>query len=118
MTENKIALIDLKPSTFERRWVDSRGYREAAIDRPSAPTRIFVSFGETVSEHLANRRNRPYTQLKPIIAAELDKLGVKYTKIRWNRYAGCQMCPCSGGFIIEGNYGKDFWAEFQIEEVA
>lgn len=78
-------------------------------DRPYADSVVYVDFGESVWEHIENRRNRPYNVLKPIIGAALREQGIQFEKIRWNRYAGCSMCPCSGGFIVEGYTGHDIW---------
>lgn len=92
------------------------------MDRPSGPSRVFVDFGEDVWTHLANRRSRDYNTLRPLIAAKLTELGIEFTKLRWNRYAGCSMCPCSGGFIIEDgkswrNDGKDYWAKIETVDL-
>lgn len=80
-------------------------------DKPYAESRVFIDFGENVWEHLQNRRNRPYNTLKPLVLAALRDSDVPVNKLRWSRYAGCSMCPCSGGFIIEGSYGKDYYAK-------
>lgn len=90
-----------------------RGYRKhmERNDRPYSESRVFLSFGETVLEHLQNRRSRPYNELKPLVLAALRERGIPVEKLRWNRYAGCSMCACSGGFMVEGEYGKDYYAE-------
>lgn len=80
-------------------------------DKPYSESRVFVDFGETLAEHLQNRRNRPYNILKPLVLAALRERGIPVTKVRWNRYAGCSMCACSGGFMVEGDYGKDYYAK-------
>lgn len=96
-------------STRERK-VDYRRGRPAREDSPYSETRVYVDFNETLLENLANRRSRPYNELKPIVAAALTKQGIRFEKLRWSRYAGCSMCPCSGGFIlVNGDIGKDIW---------
>jgi hypothetical protein len=99
VTETKITERQFKPYSMYRN----------KYDKPYADSVVYVDFNESVWEHIENRRNRPYTLLKPIIAAELRERHIQFDKIRWNRYAGCSMCPCSGGFIIEGFRGHDIW---------
>ena len=85
-------------------------YRVPNEDNPRSESRVFMDFNETVIEHLENRRSRPYNQLRPVIAAVLREQGIRFEKLRYSRYAGCSMCPCSGGFIIvNGDIGKDYW---------
>ena len=72
---------------------------------PPVKTRIYVSHAdESIMEHLSNRHNRPYTlyrkEILPHIRREMDI--PDDVKIRWNRYAGCSMCPCSPGFVVDG----------------
>lgn len=97
---------------------NERKFGAKGNDSRWAESRVFVDFGEDVWTHLANRRSRDYTTLKPLIAAKLTEMGIEFTKIRWNRYAGCSMCPCSGGFMIErtdkyGSIGVDYWAKVE-----
>lgn len=65
------------------------------------PTRVYVQPSDySVMEHLVNRRNRPWKAWKPLVQAELADAG--YTgRVRWSQYAGCKMCPCSPGFVID-----------------
>lgn len=94
-------------SDTERTWSK---FKVTKYDHPYRESRVFVDFGENVWEHLQNRRSRPYTTLKPLVAAALSERSIPFTKLSWNRYAGCGMCPCSGGFIIEGGQtGHDLW---------
>ena len=72
-------------------------------------TRVYVwPQSESILENLQNRRQRPYTiWKKEVIPSVLKELGLPTnTKVRWSQYAGCS-CPCSPGFIIDSNYGKD-----------
>ena len=67
--------------------------------------RIYVfPKGETILQHLENRRDRPYTAYrKEVIPTVLAQLGLpEDTRVRWSQRAGCTMCPCSPGFIVEG----------------
>ena len=111
-TIKQIQVSKIKASNNERKW------GATGNDSRYAPSRVFVDFGEDVWTHLANRRSRDYTTLKPLIAAKLTEMGIEFSKIRWNRYAGCQMCPCSGGFMVErenkySSVGVDYWAKIE-----
>lgn len=111
-TITQVQVTKLEASSSERK------FGAKGNDSRYAPSRVFVDFGEDVWTHLANRRSRDYTTLKPLIAAKLTEMGIEFTKIRWNRYAGCSMCPCSGGFMLEGEnkfgmIGTDYWAKIE-----
>ena len=64
-------------------------------------TRVYVwPEGETLLDNLCNRRSRPFKAYKPLVEQQLRDVG--YTgKIRWDQKAGCKMCPCSPGFVLE-----------------
>ena len=85
-TIKQIKVTEIKASGSERK------FGAKGNDSRYAPSRVFVDFGEDVWTHLANRRSRDYTTLKPLIAAKLTEMGIEFTKISWNRYAGCSMC--------------------------
>ena len=110
---NTILVHEFKESAYPRKegyYGYGRWNRSQAGDRPYDPSRVFISFqGETVLDNLNNRTQRPHTTLKPLVVAALENAGINFTKIRWSQKAGCRMCPCSPGFIIEGHDGKDFW---------
>lgn len=50
-----------------------------------------------------------YKKLAPIVYKEL--IGHSIDKFSWSRKAGCTMCPCSPGIIVEGQLmqGIDVW---------
>lgn len=114
---HEILVLDFRESAYPR---SSGGYskytkrweRPSAGDTPYDPSRVFIDFkGENILDNLNNRTARPYTTLRPIVIQALKDKGIEFEKIRWSQKAGCRMCPCSPGFIIEGHYGKDFWLE-------
>lgn len=115
-----ITVHGFKESDYPRKYDSFSGgqyRRTSAGDRPSDPSRVFIDFeGETVLDNLNNRVARPFTTLKPIVIEKLKAEGIDFEKIRWSRKAGCRMCPCSPGFIIEGHYGKDFWLTVTDDE--
>jgi hypothetical protein len=110
---SEIKISKLEKSKFARKYE----YKQQRSDSPFAPSRVFLDFGENVWEHLENRRSRDYNTLRPLIAAKLLEMGVDFEKLSWNRYAGCDMCPCSGGFILkDGENGIDYWAKIEAVE--
>jgi hypothetical protein len=109
-TITQIKVTEVTASKYPRKYE----YKQQASDSPYAPSRVFVDFGEDVWTHLANRRSRDYNTLRPLIAAKLIEQGIKFEKLSWNRYAGCSMCPCSGGFVLtNGEVGVDYWAKIE-----
>ena len=94
----------------ERKWFDHSGRQHRnKLDRPSGNSRVFLDLGESVWEHLYNRNARDWRTLKPILAGLLWANGIEFEKLSWDKHAGCKMCACSGGFVISGHRGQDFW---------
>ena len=112
MTEGK----RMKATLFKRQERQDRDHRRMErMDSPWAESRIFIDYNETVMEHLENRRSRPYTALKPVLAQLLVQNGIRFEKLRYSRYAGCSMCPCSGGFFIDGGKpGVDYFVKVAL----
>jgi hypothetical protein len=91
--------------------------KETFSERKGEPYRyknkmyIWVS-GETLLENLQNRRNRPYDfYKKEVLPLVMEKIKIKrpevYKVIKnekwgWRQSCGCSMCPCSPGFVGEG----------------
>ena len=68
-------------------------------------TRIFFwPEGENVFEQLESRHMRPMQAWRKMVPSVLEQLNVSPNKvtIRWSNKAGCSMCPCSPGFIVDG----------------
>ena len=64
--------------------------------------RMYVSVSdETIIENLENRCRRPYNVYKKLIAASGMNRVLNLQSLRWSQHAGCTMCPCSPGFIIQ-----------------
>lgn len=71
--------------------------------RPDKKARLFVDAGNfNLLEDLENRCRRPHTAWKAPALEALARIGLFPTKASWNQRAGCSMCPCSPGFILEG----------------
>lgn len=100
--------------------------------------RVYVGDeGETLLDNLLNRNNREWTEWKkhvlptlvamlpemqsiltrrnepdedfndwPLIKIDNDKL-----KVRWDKHAGCEMCACSSGFVLDGVEAWSTWEE-------
>jgi len=74
---------------------------------PDLPHVYVSTENYSVLENLLNRRNRPYTEWKPVVEKMLrDDFNVdtNLVKVSWSQKAGCMMCPCSPGFIIKPRY--------------
>ncbi|RJQ26708.1 hypothetical protein C4577_02870 [Candidatus Parcubacteria bacterium] len=83
--------------------VRKRTYHKLNIKDYHKCARFYWWFeGETVLDHLVNRKFEPYKEIrKQVLGSILKDLGVtNISKIRWSQYAGCS-CPCSPGFILD-----------------
>ena len=71
-------------------------------DSNSRP-RIYVHLdGETIMQNIQDRRDRPYNVYKKEVLPKLfSVLGINPEKVSWSQKAGCSMCPCSPGFIVQ-----------------
>jgi hypothetical protein len=58
---------------------------------------------ESLLENLENRTRRPSTILRKGVLAMMTKLELPILKseLKWSNNAGCRMCPCSPGFILQ-----------------
>ena len=81
-------------------------------------TRIyFWRSRETLIENFARRFTDPSREYRKFLPEVFEKLGLPAeTVAKWNRYAGCTMCPCSPGFILEGHNGKEFHVTIGVGE--
>ena len=78
--------------------------------RRNQKTRVYVHVeNESLLEDLCNRTSRPFNLYKPVVEKALRDKGFEFDKLRWSQKAGCSMCPCSPGFILEGSWGHDVW---------
>lgn len=63
--------------------------------------RMYVSVAdETIMDNLANRKRRPYNVYKTLIHSSDVKSVLDLSKLSWSQSAGCAMCPCSPGFVL------------------
>ena len=122
--------MDVKLKSVERsersrpRWVHARprGYFSPSFrDYDKKPRLYFSIEGETLLEHFGNRVARPTKLYREFLPLVLQKAGLPTdTKARWSRNAGCGMCPCSPGFILDlpggGENRFDVWATLEGEE--
>ena len=73
---------------------------------------VWVS-GESVMDNLMNRRDRPHTfykkEIVPLIMEMIKEQNSEaYEKLKeqqwgWRQKCGCAMCPCSPGFVSDGD---------------
>lgn len=70
--------------------------------------RLFFSIkNESIIDNFTKRASgiRPtWRTYKKLVAQALERAGLEATqyKARWSLKAGCAMCPCSPGFILDG----------------
>ncbi len=92
--------------------------RKGSSSKPNAHeyfhrARVYVDLdGESVLENLRNRRDRPYSVYKKEVLPTLFRLlGLPVaTKMSWSQKAGCRMCPCSPGFVVQSrDIPYDVW---------
>lgn len=101
MSNDTIKYLDLAPGI--KITSRPRSWREPWRSR-TAKTRIFLNIeGESILENFVNRTSRPAREWGKIIRNEvLPALGMEGVKARWSQKAGCSMCPCSPGWILDG----------------
>lgn len=91
-TEVRGAKLQIIP----RRW----GSSIRASEHYAAPRMYVTVSDETVFENIANRKRRPYNIYKTLIHSSGISDVLDVTSLRWSQKAGCTLCPCSPGFIL------------------
>ena len=102
-------------STVKIKKIEINRYAKRQGEKKQSCPKMYIFIqDESVMENLLNRRTRPYNEYKKtIIPKVLDSISktdpdlferIKNLKWGWDRYCGCSMCPCSPGFIGEGEY--------------
>lgn len=106
--DETLGSLSFKKSPYGRTWENSP---MRFSDRPDGQSIVYIAVeGETIAEQLYARRTRPYTLLRKPLEDILRANGIRFSKLRWSQKAGCGMCPCSPGFVIEGgDRGSDYW---------
>lgn len=120
-----LEIVKFEPVQYERKFreFDSRG-RSWAVgwsETPAGQSRVYVTVeGESFWDDFANRTTRPHTLWRPLVLQALKENGVEFKSIRWSNKAGCKMCPCSPGFIIQGHPypARDYWLTLKMDEPA
>jgi hypothetical protein len=64
---------------------------------------------ETVGEQLVNRRSRPFAEYRKMLPAIFEAFKLPQLTAKWSQRAGCNMCPCSPGFVLDGHRGAEFY---------
>ncbi len=122
----KITKIDARNEPY------SPGRKQRAVEK----TRVFVQIkDETVLQNLMSRivqRNGGPPRLserdmrKHILERVVDQLKKDHpearitspSQLRWSPKAGCSMCPCSPGFIVENSFNWSIWVEVEPASAA
>lgn len=94
-------VIIVEAEVTERRQPTAYSHRDWQ-EYESKPRVYFWEDGESILDHLANRRCEPYRIYRKVLDNVLQDLGVTYDRANWSQRAGCTMCPCSPGFILTG----------------
>lgn len=98
-----------------------RGRSQRLREYNAMPRVYFTHAAESVLENLANRTSRPIAGYRRLIPDVLRMMSLPAgTGHRWSRNAGCSMCPCSPGFILDGVPHPsrfDLWVEVAGEQV-
>ena len=69
--------------------------------------RIYVHHDdETLEEHFTNRRFRPTAIYRKAALEAMRNAGfdMEGSDMHWSATAGCTMCPCSPGFVVETKF--------------
>ena len=78
-----------------------RSYNYKYRSEYSQAPRMYVSVAdESIMDNLANRKRRPYNVYKTLIHSSDLASVLNLSELRWSQKAGCTMCPCSPGFIL------------------
>lgn len=95
-------------------WTDKTRV-DTATEKFSKP-RLYISpEGEGILANFANRTSRPYNTYRKMLPQIFLALGLPAnTKARWSQHAGCSMCPCSPGFILDVEGTFDAWATIEM----
>ncbi len=112
ITEPKLILKSIDESRSRR---NGRGKRVAIVylTDPMRPGPFGNKEGDLMDEFIWRRNNSAPAPtkvvaefLKPILKEK--GIDAPFT-VRWNRHAGCSMCPCSPGYTVTVNNGYHLW---------
>ena len=101
--------LEIESDDFELQ-ITKRSYspRYERWSQHASAARVYVRVGDfNVLEDLQNRRRRPYTEFRKFIEGVVwPALGWQDTapKLGWRQNAGCSMCPCSPGFVVQATH--------------
>jgi hypothetical protein len=78
--------------------------------KPTSPRVFFTVKDEILEDNFITRRLPPTVAHLEAARQIVKEYFVPTTVggISWDAYAGCEMCPCSPGFIIDANFDQDF----------
>ena len=96
--------VEIAPGITVNAYDETRYSRGETWRERTKKSRLYVSpKGEGMMANFVNRHHRPNVEWAKLVRAEvLPALGIDGKGMRWNRYAGCGMCPCSPGFVLPG----------------
>ena len=108
-----MTLVGVRPRTG---WSYSDGRPLPRIQTPDGPSMVFVApDGEGIWDHVRNRKVRPWSLWKPLVAQLLDGMEYRNSGIVWRSRTYCE-CGCSPGFVVQGRTGDDIIASVRLAE--
>lgn len=78
-------------------------------------TRLYVDFGGVENDFLISRKVfLKAVRDSGVLDDALMNLGYEGAKYKFSQNAGCAMCPCSPGFIVDGVFDSAIWVTFNM----
>lgn len=106
--DSKIRILE-----FRRDPMESIEIRRSSGQKKSRM--YFFPQGENVIESLITRNFRPHSEYRKIAGDIFEQLGLDpKMKFHWDQYAGCASCPCSPGFVLEGDFNHDIFVDYAL----
>ncbi len=108
----KIKVVEVKVQPM-----DTGDLRKAKNGKKKARMYFFPK-GENVLENLVARTFRPKVLYRTVFDEVFEKASVgKPERITWDQYAGCAMCPCSPGFVLDGIFNVSIYVTYEGDQV-
>jgi hypothetical protein len=106
--------MQIKATKLEVRRRSKGKYTAAELREYYSYSRLYFWFkGESILDHLANRRNEPWREVKKILPAALEEAGVAFSKLSFSQKCGCS-CGCSPGFYVLDGEAPGGLGQFDI----
>jgi hypothetical protein len=117
LADDEYVLFDFKEVRFrvkfrKRSWREKNKKSRMYVDLPE-------DAGDTILDGLFKRDRGEQTDemkarrkaMRDIAREAHENLGHDHKGLKYSAYAGCSMCPCSPGIVMNHDYGGDFYVE-------